>query len=255
MARADDLALRHAPRLYHVLRIFCALLHCQNLILQCSNSSPHSVSPSPSGRRSDPRMFPILLQQLVSRRSSGAHRAAPVPSAVPREPRAQADQSRAARRRRARRLHLGRARPDCSTTAALDDRGHLRHLGGRDERGDARRRARARRRRGGAQRLADFWRAASVDGHLPGLQRGVVERLFSVRPARGRRGSARMSRLLSPYDLNPLNINPLKDLIERFVDFDGAPRRPRSRTVHFGDQRAHRRAARVHAARRSRPKW
>ena len=29
-----------------------------------------------------------------------------------------------------------------------------------------------------------------------------------------------MSRFLSPYDLNPLNINPLKDLVERFVDFD-----------------------------------
>ena len=29
-----------------------------------------------------------------------------------------------------------------------------------------------------------------------------------------------MSRYLSPYDLNPLNINPLKDLIDRFVDFD-----------------------------------
>ena len=29
-----------------------------------------------------------------------------------------------------------------------------------------------------------------------------------------------MSRNLSPYDLNPLNINPLKDLIVRFVDFD-----------------------------------
>ena len=26
---------------------------------------------------------------------------------------------------------------------------------------------------------------------------------------------------MSPYDINPLNINPLKDLIERFVDFDG----------------------------------
>jgi NTE family protein len=29
-----------------------------------------------------------------------------------------------------------------------------------------------------------------------------------------------LARYLSPYDLNPLNINPLKELIERFVDFD-----------------------------------
>jgi NTE family protein len=29
-----------------------------------------------------------------------------------------------------------------------------------------------------------------------------------------------MARFISPYDLNPLNINPLKQLIERFVDFE-----------------------------------
>jgi NTE family protein len=29
-----------------------------------------------------------------------------------------------------------------------------------------------------------------------------------------------LSRYWSPYDLNPLNINPLKGLIERFVDFE-----------------------------------
>jgi len=67
-------------------------------------------------------------------------------------------------------------------------------------------------------RLADFWRAVSVDGHLPDLQRGVVERLFPFLPRENLWFGA-MSRLLSPYDLNPLNINPLKELIERFVDF------------------------------------
>jgi NTE family protein len=81
--------------------------------------------------------------------------------------------------------------------------------------------------RGGAEqaraRLAEFWRALSVDGHLPDLQRRVVERLFSFVPGEGLWFDA-MSRLLSPYDLNPLNINPLKDLIERFVDFEGLRR-------------------------------
>jgi NTE family protein len=73
------------------------------------------------------------------------------------------------------------------------------------------------------QRLADFWRAASFGGNLPDLQRGVVERLFSFVP---RAGTAMppwlgaFSQLWSPHDLNPLNINPLKGLIERFVDFD-----------------------------------
>src|SRR3974377_302644 len=77
--------------------------------------------------------------------------------------------------------------------------------------------------RGGAEearkRLADFWRAVSVDGHLPDLQRPVVERLFPFVSREGLWLSA-ISRFLSPYDLNPLNINPLKELIERFVDFD-----------------------------------
>ena len=67
-------------------------------------------------------------------------------------------------------------------------------------------------------RLADFWRAVSVDGHLPDLQRSVVERLFPF--ARDGLWLGAMSRMLSPYDLNPLNINPLKDLVERFVDFE-----------------------------------
>jgi NTE family protein len=69
------------------------------------------------------------------------------------------------------------------------------------------------------RRLADFWRAVSVDGHLPDLQRAVVERLFPFVPREGLWFGA-MSRFLSPYDLNPLNINPLKELIERFVDFE-----------------------------------
>jgi NTE family protein len=68
------------------------------------------------------------------------------------------------------------------------------------------------------QRLADFWRAVSVDGHLSDLQRNVVERLFPFLPRDGLWLGA-MSRMLSPYDLNPLNINPLKEVVERFVDF------------------------------------
>ena len=68
-------------------------------------------------------------------------------------------------------------------------------------------------------RLADFWRAVSVDGRLPELQRGVAERLFPFLPRDGLWLGA-VSRMLSPYEFNPLNINPLKELIERFVDFE-----------------------------------
>jgi len=75
------------------------------------------------------------------------------------------------------------------------------------------------------KRLADFWRAVSVDGHLPDLQRAVVERLFPFVPREGL-WLAAISRFLSPYDLNPLNINPLKELIERFVDFEALRGQP-----------------------------
>jgi len=73
------------------------------------------------------------------------------------------------------------------------------------------------------KRLADFWRAASSTGNLPGVQRAVMERLLSFTPLEGTPVQAwfdAMSRYFSPYDVNPLNINPLKDLIQRFVDFE-----------------------------------
>ena len=80
--------------------------------------------------------------------------------------------------------------------------------------------------RGGAEearaRLAAFWRAASAGGELPPLQRAVADRLFSFLPlATPVQGwFEAMTRYFSPYELNPLNINPLRDLIDRFVDFD-----------------------------------
>ena len=73
------------------------------------------------------------------------------------------------------------------------------------------------------KRLADFWRAASLGGNLPDVQRRAIDRLFSFWPIEDTPVGLWMqalSRYLSPYDFNPLNINPLKDLIERFVDFD-----------------------------------
>ena len=77
------------------------------------------------------------------------------------------------------------------------------------------------------KRLADFWRGASKDGNLPRLQRAVIDRLFSFFPFEGSPVAAWLdvlSQFVSPYDLNPLNINPLKELIEKFVDFDALHR-------------------------------
>jgi NTE family protein len=73
------------------------------------------------------------------------------------------------------------------------------------------------------KRLSDFWRAASRDGDMSKLNRAIADRLFSLIPIAVTPFQPwidAMSRNLSPYDLNPLNINPLKDLIVRFVDFD-----------------------------------
>src|SRR5262245_36081454 len=100
------------------------------------------------------------------------------------------------------------------------------------------------------QRLADFWRASSFGGALPELQREAIERLFAFVP---RHGSpvpwlGALSRYWSPYDLNPLNINPLKNLIERFVDFArvrGDTHRElfiSATNVHNGEQRVFSRA-------------
>jgi len=73
------------------------------------------------------------------------------------------------------------------------------------------------------KRLADFWRAASLDGNLPALQRAVIDRLFSFMPLEGSPAQAwfdALSRFWSPYDLNPLNINPLREVLEDLVDFE-----------------------------------
>jgi NTE family protein len=73
------------------------------------------------------------------------------------------------------------------------------------------------------KRLADFWRAASAGGDLPPVQRALTDRLFSMMPFAAtpvQNWFETMARYFSPYELNPLNINPLNDLIERFVDFE-----------------------------------
>jgi NTE family protein len=69
------------------------------------------------------------------------------------------------------------------------------------------------------KRLADFWRAASVDGSLPDMSRHLVDQLSAASvPMKTWLNS--MGRFMSPSSMNPLNINPLKQLIERFVDFE-----------------------------------
>lgn len=73
------------------------------------------------------------------------------------------------------------------------------------------------------KRLAEFWRAASAGGDLPPVQRALTDRMFSMMPFAAtpvQNWFETMARYFSPYELNPLNINPLSGLIERFVDFE-----------------------------------
>jgi NTE family protein len=79
------------------------------------------------------------------------------------------------------------------------------------------------------KRLADFWRAASFNGNLPEGQRRALDRLFAVLPIGDSPSGVwfdALSKCLSPHDINPLNINPLKDLIIRFVDFEAIRKQP-----------------------------
>ena len=81
--------------------------------------------------------------------------------------------------------------------------------------------------RGGAegarQALATFWRAVSDAARFSPLQRGPLDVLlgrWSLEGSPAFLAMDLMSRVLSPYDLNPFGINPLHDILERSIDFD-----------------------------------
>lgn len=78
-------------------------------------------------------------------------------------------------------------------------------------------------REGAREALQKFWRAVSRDGRMSPLQRSLMDRVL---------GNWSMdrnpfflafdvaSRFVSPYDFNPFNINPLREILEREVDFE-----------------------------------
>ncbi|WP_029006588.1 patatin-like phospholipase family protein [Azorhizobium doebereinerae] len=71
--------------------------------------------------------------------------------------------------------------------------------------------------------LGQFWRDVSRDGHLSPLQRTAFDRLlgsWSLAKNPAYLAFEMASRYLSPYDVNPLNINPLKDILTAHVDFE-----------------------------------
>lgn len=78
--------------------------------------------------------------------------------------------------------------------------------------------------RGGArQALEAFWRAVSDAGRFSPLKPSLWDRLFgrySLDSSPGYLFYESLTQLFSPSQLNPLGINPLRDLLQRMVNFD-----------------------------------
>ena len=71
--------------------------------------------------------------------------------------------------------------------------------------------------------LAEFWKAVSEAGRTSPIQRSPLAMLsgdWSLANSPGYRVFDLMSRMASPYEINPFDLNPLRDLVDRLVDFD-----------------------------------
>ncbi|MFK7891507.1 MAG: patatin-like phospholipase family protein [Granulosicoccus sp.] len=73
------------------------------------------------------------------------------------------------------------------------------------------------------EKLEFFWHSVSRFAKGSLVQRSSLNRLmgdWSLSNSWGYHVSDSLTRLLSPYQLNPLNINPLRELLQSCVDFD-----------------------------------
>lgn len=80
---------------------------------------------------------------------------------------------------------------------------------------------------GAREALAAFWKAVSDAARLSPIQRSLWDRLrgnYSLDTSPGYLFMEGLSRVFSPYDLNPANLNPLRDILEKLVDFDNVNR-------------------------------
>ena len=136
---AADQRIRHRRRSREPRRL--SLLRCRRR----RSPAPIFRSTAAGPQREPVRLHDKTALVAVARPRAGAKRRAE----------AEAHQSGAARRRRARRLHLGRAGTAFERRAACH-RGHFRHVGGRGECRDAGRRSYPRRPRGGAEAARRF---------------------------------------------------------------------------------------------------
>ena len=76
---------------------------------------------------------------------------------------------------------------------------------------------------GAREALEAFWRAVSRSAALSPIQRSPWDRLtsnFSLDNSPGYLFFEQLTRQFSPYELNPMNVNPLRDLLAEQVDFE-----------------------------------
>ena len=78
-------------------------------------------------------------------------------------------------------------------------------------------------REGAKQALKQFWCSVSQLGAFSPYQRNFWDKMignWSLDHAPGFVAMDMLSRVASPYQLNPFNLNPLRDLLEEQIDFD-----------------------------------
>ena len=76
---------------------------------------------------------------------------------------------------------------------------------------------------GAREKLASFWKAVSKSARFSPIRRSLIDRLlgsWSLDRSPAYHAFDALSRAVSPYQLNPLKMNPLRELIDESIDFD-----------------------------------
>lgn len=82
-------------------------------------------------------------------------------------------------------------------------------------------------REGARKKLQTFWKAVGEKGRFSPIQRTPVDMLFgnyNFEFSPSYRAADLFSRVFSPYDTNPLDINPLREVVDEIIDFDAVRR-------------------------------
>ena len=83
--------------------------------------------------------------------------------------------------------------------------------------------------KGAREALEQYWRSVSRAAAFSPMQRSPLDRLmgrWSLDNSPAYIFTDLMSRLLSPYDLNPLGFNPLREILNESIDFERLGRAP-----------------------------